>query len=156
VVEQVPRVNAVTLGLRTSVDSDFHRPVHVGFGLTQVLPIIVAALSARKNDILLIENPEVHLHPAAQALMGGFLAEVACSGVQVVIETHSDHVLNGIRLAAKNGAIAPEKVALHFFDLAEGEMSSTVTSPKLDKNGRLDQWPEGFFDEWEKVLMEIL
>ena len=71
VVEKVPHMNAVTLGIRTSEDTDFHRPINVGFGLTQVLPIIVAALSANKHDLLLIENPEVHLHPAGQALMYG-------------------------------------------------------------------------------------
>jgi len=151
VVEQVPRVNAVTLGLRTSVDSDFHRPVHVGFGLTQVLPIIVAALSARKNDILLIENPEVHLHPAAQALMGGFLAEVACSGVQVVIETHSDHVLNGIRRAVREKRIDPERVTMHFFS-PRGEKQAQVVSPQLDRFGNVDRWPEGFFDQFDKDM----
>ena len=57
-VEKVPRANAVTLGLRTSKGMDFHRPIHTGFGLTQVLPIVVAALSANQNDLLLIENPK--------------------------------------------------------------------------------------------------
>ena len=85
-VEQVPRANAVTLGIRISRDTDFHRPMHTGFGLTQVLPIVVAALSANKHDVLLIENPEVHLHPAGQAAMGQFLAKVASADVQVILE----------------------------------------------------------------------
>lgn len=111
VVQQVPQANAVTLGLRTSEDTDFHRPIHVGFGLTQILPIVVAALSASKGYIILIENPEVHLHPAGQALMGQFLADVAVAGVQVIVETHSDHVLNGIRRLVKENKIMPEQVA---------------------------------------------
>ena len=86
----------MTLGLRTSEAEEFHRPVHTGFGLTQSLPIVVAALSAGKGEILLIENPEVHLHPAGQAMMGEFMADAARAGVQVVVETHSDHVLNGV------------------------------------------------------------
>ena len=114
-VEQVPQTNIVTMGLRTSDATDFHRPVNVGFGLTQVLPIIVAALSANADDLLLIENPEVHLHPAGQALMGRFLAEIGAGGIQVLVETHSDHVLNGIRRAVKGKVIDSEKVALHFF-----------------------------------------
>ena len=73
-LQKVPQANAVTLGLRTSRDLDFHRPVHTGFGLTQVLPIVVAALSATAGGLLMIENPEVHLHPASQATMGQFLA----------------------------------------------------------------------------------
>ena len=76
-LQQVPQTNAVTLGLRTSDETGFHRPIHTGFGLTQILPIVVAALSANAGDLMLIENPEVHLHPAGQASMGGFLAEVA-------------------------------------------------------------------------------
>ena len=68
-VKEIQQANAVTLGLRTSRDVSFHAPVHTGYGLTQVLPIIVAALSIRSDDLLLIENPEVHLHPVGQAAM---------------------------------------------------------------------------------------
>lgn len=151
VVQQVPQANAVTLGLRTSDDTDFHRPIHVGFGLTQVFPIIVAALSANETDILLIENPEVHLHPAGQAQMGQFLADVARAGVQVVVETHSDHILNGIRRAVKAGRLPPEQVALHFFKPRSGETTQVVT-PVLDRLGNIDSWPDGFFDQFDKDM----
>jgi len=127
----------VTLGLRTSDDTDFHRPIHVGFGLTQVFPILVAVLSAPPGDILLIENPEVHLHPAGQALMGQFLADVARAGVQVILETHSDHVLNGIRRPVKAERLAAERVAIHFFrPRSAGE--TQVFSPVLDGSGNID------------------
>jgi predicted ATPase len=148
-VEQVPRVNQVTLGLRTSDDTDFHRPIHVGFGLTQVLPIVVAALSAGKGDLLLIENPEVHLHPAGQALMGEFLAEVARAGIQVMVETHSDHILNGIRRAVKAQRLAPAQVTLHFFRPRIANETQAI-SPQLDKFGNIDVWPDGFFDQFDK------
>lgn len=150
-VEQVPRMNAVTLGLRTSEDTDFHRPINVGFGLTQVLPIVVAALSAKLNDILLIENPEVHLHPAGQALMGQFLAEVASAGVQVIIETHSDHILNGIRRAVRSKHLMPEQATLHFFRPRK-EGQTQVITPQLDETGNIDVWPEGFFDQFDKDM----
>ena len=150
-VQQVPQANAVTLGLRTSEDTDFHRPVHVGFGLTQVLPIIVAALSASEGDILLIENPEVHLHPAGQALMGQFLADVSRAGVQVIVETHSDHVLNGIRRAVKAKRLKPEQVAIHFFR-SRTSYAAQVVSPLLDIHGNIDSWPDGFFDQFDKDM----
>lgn len=150
-VQLVPQANAVTLGLRTSADTDFHRPVHVGFGLTQVLPIVVAALSADKDDLLLVENPEVHLHPAGQALMGQLLAEVAGSGVQVVIETHSDHVLNGIRRAVRAGVLPCGNAMLHFFR-ARAPNLDQVVSPSLDATGNIDFWPEGFFDQFDKDM----
>jgi predicted ATPase len=151
VVQQVPQANAVTLGLRTSDDTDFHRPIHVGFGLTQVFPIIVAALSAHQADILLIENPEVHLHPAGQAQMGQFLADVARAGVQVIVETHSDHILNGIRRSVKAGRLPPEDVTLHFFKPRSAEAAQVVT-PVLDRFGNIDSWPSGFFDQFDKDM----
>ena len=149
-VQQVPQANAVTLGLRTSDDTDFHRPIHVGFGLTQVLPIIIAGLSAAEADILLIENPEV-LHPAGQALMGQFLAEVARAGVQVVLETYSDHILNGIRRSVKAGLLTPEQTAIHFF-MPRGGSGAQVISPQLDTRGNIDTWPAGFFDQFDKDM----
>jgi len=150
-LQQVPQANAVTLGLRTSEDTDFHRPVHVGFGLTQVLPIVIAALSATKGDLLLIENPEVHLHPAGQAHMGQFLAEVAQAGVQVIIETHSDHVLNGIRRSVKAERLKPEQVTIHFFRPRSAEEAQVLT-PLLDRSGNIDIWPDGFFDQFDKDM----
>ena len=154
-IEQVPRANAVTLGIRMSSGMDFQRPVHTGFGLTQVLPIVVAALSANGDDLLLVENPEVHLHPAGQTAIGGFLAEVASAGVQVIIETHSDHVLNGIRRAVKNRTLASEHVALHFFRPRREDQTDCgpqVQSPILDADGNIDSWPDGFFDQFDKDM----
>ena len=123
--------------------------------MTQVLPIVVAALSANGGDLLLIENPEVHLHPAGQAEMGTFLAEVASAGVQVLIETHSDHVLNGIRRAVKSGTLVSGDVVLHFFrprceDRTEG--GPQVQSPVLDADGNIDNWPDGFFDQFDRDM----
>ena len=154
-IEQVARTNAVTLGMRVSNDTDFHRPIHAGFGLTQVFPIVVAALSASRDDLLLIENPEMHLHPAGQAAMGEFLAEVAAAGVQVMLETHSDHVLNGIRRAVRNGTLTLDETALHFFrprQQSEREGLPQVHSPILDADGNIDTWPDGFFDQFDKDM----
>lgn len=146
----VPKTNAVMLGLKTSDAEEFHRPVHVGFGVTQVFPIVVAALSSSVGSIVLVENPEVHLHPAGQAVMGQFLADVAQAGVQVIVETHSDHILSGIRRAVKGGNLGAENVAIHFFRARGDEKSSQVISPTMDKAGNLDDWPDGFFDQFDK------
>jgi len=153
-VRQVPGTGVVTLRIRTSDDTDFHRPVHTGFGLTQVLPMVVAALSAEYDALLLFENPEVHLHPAGQARMGVFLAEVAAAGVQVLVESHSDHVLNGIRRAVKAGILEPNDAALHFFSPRSAD-ASQVQTPAMDADGRLDFWPDGFFDQFDKDLSAL-
>lgn len=150
-VHQVPNANVVVLGIRVSDATGFLRPIHCGFGITQVLPIVVAALSVPKGSLLLIENPEVHLHPAGQALMGHFLAEVAQSGIQVIVETHSDHVLNGIRRAVKEGCLPAEKVALHFLKVRSEEEPQAL-SPVIDRTGNVDVWPNGFFDQFDKDL----
>ena len=153
-IRSIADANAVTLGLRTSKATRFHRPINTGFGLTQVLPLLVAAVSAGLEDLLLVENPEVHLHPSGQAAMGEFLAEVAAAGVQVLAETHSDHVLNGVRRAVKKGILPPDDTLLHFFrprDEADDDRSQ-VESPRLDSEGRVDAWPEGFFDQFDKDM----
>lgn len=142
----------------TSVDSGSreHRPSNVGFGLTYCLPIIVACLAAPKGALLLLENPEAHLHPRGQFALGQLLARCAADGVQVIVETHSDHVLNGIRVAAKRAEIPSENVAVHFFSRNVESGESSITSPVLHANGRFSDWPDGFFDEWSKALDELL
>ena len=148
-LQKALRSNVVTLGLRTSDDTGFHLPAHTGYGLTQCLPIVVAALSAARGDILLMENPESHLHPAGQAIMGQFMADVARAGMQVLVETHSDHVLSGIRRKVKAGHLAPDQVAIHFFR-PRSEDRPQVVSPTIDDSGNIDFWPEGFFDQFDK------
>jgi len=134
--------------------SNYYRPINVGFGITYVLPIIVALLKATPNSTLIIENPEAHLHPRGQRRMGELIAEVANRGVQIFLETHSDHILNGIRIAVKNKTIKHNDVNVLFFTL-KGE-EHVFYSPKVLENGRIDHWPDGFFDEWDKALDEII
>ncbi len=153
-VAPIEGASAVSLRLRSDARSDFRRPQNVGFGLTQLFPILVAVLAAQRGDIVLVENPEVHLHPRAQQHIGTLLARVAASGVQIVVETHSDHVLNGLRLAVKIGLIAAPDVAIHYF--APGDGGVAPKSPKLDADGRLDSWPEGFFDQFDLALSQLM
>lgn len=138
--------------------TDVYRPTNVGFGLTYTLPILVAVLSAAPGALLLLENPEAHLHPRGQARMGELLAFVASAGVQVIVETHSDHLLNGVRVAVHGGHLAPESVRLHFFERKdEGDRTlHQIVSPRMDRDGRIDLWPSGFFDEWDAALDKLL
>jgi predicted ATPase len=139
------------------VTTDF-KPQNVGFGLTYVLPVIVALLRAKRGDLLLIENPESHLHPAGQAVLGRLCAQVASQGVQLMIESHSDHFLNGVRVAVKQGIISPDEVSVFFLqrDAFSPNHASMIIQPHIDEDGRLDIWPDGFFDEWDKQLEHLL
>ncbi|MGB3533278.1 MAG: DUF3696 domain-containing protein [Microcoleaceae cyanobacterium] len=138
--------------------SNPYRATNTGFGVTYTLPILVAILASEPGTLILIENPEAHLHPKGQAKMGELLALAASCGIQIIIETHSDHVLNGIRLAVHDGKLSPNDVQLHYFQRIEKEgiARSEVVSPSMDRNGRIDQWPDGFFDEWDNVLDALL
>jgi predicted ATPase len=138
--------------------SNQYRATSVGFGITYALPVLVAVLSSEPGSLVLVENPEAHLHPRGQFRMGELIARAAAAGIQVIVETHSDHVLNGIRVAVHDGAIQPEDVALHYFSRVEnaGRAHSHVESPNIDRDGRIDQWPEGFFDEWDRSLERLL
>ncbi|WP_337661673.1 AAA family ATPase [Serratia marcescens] len=138
--------------------TSIRRPSNVGFGLTYLLPVIVACLSASKEDILLIENPEAHLHPRGQAAMGELLCRVASSGVQVIVETHSDHVLNGVRVFIKEHTelLMNEKTSCLFFESHAESSTLKISKPVIDKHGRLNNWPVGFFDEWDIALDKLL
>ncbi len=138
--------------------TDVYRPTNVGFGLTYTLPILVAILSAKPGALVIIENPEAHLHPRGQARMGELLALAAAAGVQVILETHSDHVLNGVRVAVHDGKLAPERVRIHFFERTDqtDRAIHEITSPQMDRDGRIDRWPAGFFDEWDAALDQLL
>ncbi|MEH2236490.1 AAA family ATPase [Nostoc sp.] len=139
-------------------DGNLYRATNVGFGITYTLSIIVAILSSPPGTLILVENPEAHLHPRGQAKMGELLALAASCDIQLVIETHSDHVLNGIRLAVHGGIIPPHYVQLHYFQQQEkqGQALTEVISPRINRSGRIDKWPDGFFDEWDKSLEVLL
>jgi len=136
--------------------SNLYRPTNVGFGLTYSLPIIVSCLAASEGALLLLENPEAHLHPRGQAALGELIARTASDGVQVIVETHSDHLINGIRLAVKRKLLKTEDVVLHFFSRTVETGEAFVQSPAVLENGRLSNWPAGFFDQWDKDIDALL
>ncbi|MFF9071996.1 DUF3696 domain-containing protein [Streptomyces sp. NPDC014735] len=130
------------------------RPTNVGFGLTYALPIVVACLTAGPGSLILLENPEAHLHPRGQSRMASLIAAAASAGAQLVVETHSDHVLDGTRLAVKQGRLAAGDTAVHFFR-GNGAGVEIIT-PTVAEDGSLSEWPEGFFDESENTLDQLL
>jgi predicted ATPase len=116
----------------------------VGFGISQILPVIVALLTAEPGQLVYIEQPEIHLHPLAQTAMAQILADAANRGVKVVAETHSSLLLLGIQSLVAEGKLSPDKVKLHWFKRRPEDGVTEVTSADLDKAGAFGDWPEDF------------
>lgn len=154
--------DAGIVGIEYDVSKEKFSPMNVGFGLSYVAPIVVSLLKAERDDLIILENPEAHLHPKGQRIMGELIARASAGGVQIIVETHSDHVLNGIRLAVKNKIISRTDVRLNYFYqemIGEQKINNKIihkkSSPAILEDGRLSDWPEGFFDEWDKALDEL-
>lgn len=149
-------INMVGYHLRRSYsDTKPLNPNNVGFGISYVLPIIVSGLMAEKGCLLIVENPEAHLHPSGQSRIGQFLAQIASSGVQVLIETHSEHVINGIRIATLKKCIPNDLISINFFSINEKSKSPEVQHLTINENAELSDWPYGFFDQEERDLADI-
>ena len=143
-----------TLRIRqTTLDTDWGSPHNYGFGISYLLPIIVTGLLAEPGSVFVVENPEAHLHPSGQSRIGKFLAQVAFSGVTVLVETHSEHVVNGARLQSLEMHTAPERICINNFSLAEdGPYVERLT---LSESMDILSWPDGFFDQQVKDLAEL-
>lgn len=132
---------------------------NIGFGISYVLPIIVTGLIAKPDTIMIVENPEAHLHPYAQSKIGQFLSVIAQSGVNVIVETHSDHVINGMQIATAKGTISKENVSINFFSKSEDSERNNqpiISEITINNEGELSCWPKGFFDQTQKDFVELL
>lgn len=134
------------------------RPRNVGFGYSYVLPIVFQTLMAPEGGIIVIENPEAHLYPAAQSRLVDFLVKYAKrKNLQIILETHSDHIINGLRIAVKNGVTAPSETAILFFDRDDDKSGSPIIEKvSVDERGALSSQPRDFMDEWTRQMLELL
>ncbi len=155
--QRITGTSLVRLELRSYEADAWRRPANIGYGITYAFPILVAGLLAKPGQVLVIDSPEAHLHPMGQSRMGFFLANLARSGVQVIVETHSDHVLNGVRLAIREKNLPPESAAVHFYNRRPrtSEDPAHVVAIRIDSEGNLSEWPGGFFDQSEKDLSAL-
>ncbi len=133
-------------------------PFNVGAGNSYLLKLIVMCLITKPDDVLLIENPEIHLHPKAQAGVGEFLAFVASRGVQIIAETHCEHLINQIRYDVREGKISSNDVIVHYKPSVKEEFKTIL----INQNGHFEMssgdemdFPSGFFDATLDKLLEI-
>mgnify|MGYP001025580412 FL=1 len=129
-------------------------PTMTGFGISYVLSIVTAGLwcASLKNVSLLIENPEAHLHPAAQSRVGKFLECLADAGIQVIVETHSEHIIDGARIQA---ALMKHTDDIQIYFFSKEKEGIHVEKIGIDENGELSEWPKGFFDQKSQDLRDL-
>lgn len=131
-------------------------PFNMPFGNSSIFPIVVAVMTAPSGSLVVIENPEAHIHPKAQTKMGEFLAIAAENGIQIILETHSDHLLNGVRIAVRNGILDENNVEVHYvYADKNNPMIHRTRHMQIHEDGSMEDWPVGFFDEWEDALRTL-
>jgi predicted ATPase len=134
------------------------KPENVGFGISYALHVVTALLAARSDELLIIENPESHIHPRGQAELGKLISLVAQNDIQVIIETHSDHIINGIRVGVKDKPELKDRTVVFYFEklVADTEQYSKISNIAIDANGEMSDYPKNLLEEWSNQLLKLL
>ena len=135
----------------------FHSAINTGYGISYALSIIVAILSSKPGSLILIENPEAHIHPAGQSSLMRLITMAAKAGVQIVMETHSDHIINGALVASKQNKINKKDISIYFFD-RDGDCNARPIKLVIGENGLIQDAPADFFGQMNddlKVLYDL-
>lgn len=155
------KANIAMLEVKNHPKGDYESPLNMPYGVSYLLPIIVSCLvrqipknelfddyvvDTEENEMVVIENPEAHLHPSAQSKLGYFLTKMS-NYVQIIIETHSEHIINGIRLATLEDDIDNNEITINFFESSEDQLEPNIRQIKIDQMSDLTDWPRGFFDQ---------
>ena len=131
---------------RTGVDVNYP---HVGFGASQIVPIIVEGFYSPDHALLLVEQPEIHLHPRAQARLGDLLVDISQTSRTLIVETHSEHLLSQVQVRIAQGDMRREDVAIYYFEPTPA--GTRVVPIEINELGQFVNWPAGFFDEGLKL-----
>lgn len=133
---------------RPGIYAEWVTATNTGFGISYTLPIVVAGLLAPKRGIIIVDSPEAHLHPAAQTALAKFLSWVAASDVNVIIETHSDHIIDGFRLSTVTPKLGLRAEKCSIVNIGRDAQDKVeIKSLSIEKDGGLSEWPNGFFDQ---------
>ena len=118
----------------------------VGFGVSQILPVIALCYYAPKGSTLILEQPEIHLHPAVQSgLVDVIIDAIHKRGIQIILESHSEHLLRRLQRRMAEEKLSPQDAALYFCSSERGE--SRITPLELDNFGNISNWPDNFFGD---------
>lgn len=153
---QETETDYLRLTIDSSNNSDGFRPSNVGFGYSYILPIVTTILFAEEGAKIFIENPEAHLHPGAQSRLTEFLIKHAKEKkLQLYVETHSDHVINCLRIAVSKELIHRSDAKIIYLSRKE-DNTPKVSQISIDSHGNLSDYPDGFMDEWGIQMSQLV
>jgi len=152
--EDIAGTNVVKVSYQMN-DMENIRPDNIGAGISYLIAVLVVCLSAPQNGVLVIENPEIHLHPSAQAKVCEFLYYIASAGRQIFVETHSDHIFNGFRVGLATESMQEKLINIQFVYLNEQHITETV-KVKIGKRGRIENQKKDLFDQFDTDLNRMI
>lgn len=130
-------------------------PYHIGTGVAYIAEVIISCFATPKDGVIIMENPEIHLHPKAQADLIDFMAEIAKAGIQIIIESHSDHLFNGIRRLISQDILSLSEVSVYNFRQDENGLTK-AENVEFTSNGGIKKYIPGMFDQFDNDLDAIL
>lgn len=147
----------IELFLDSADETSGFKPSNVGFGYSFILPVIFQILVAESGSTIIVENPEAHLYPGAQSRLVEWMILMSNqNNLQIILETHSDHIINGLRIAVKKGNLNRKDVSIQFLDRGKIENSPEIQIICIDENGTLSDNPTDFMDEWTRQMLDLL
>jgi len=146
----------VEIGLKGITGISVHSLADSGFGYSQILPILVRALMAPKGSTIIVEQPELHLNPALQVRLVDFFISMIRAGKQVIIETHSEHIVNTLRVrtAKDTTGYLFQNTKIYFLDLERNR--PVIYDMNIKEDGTIPNWPANFFGEAANLVAELL
>lgn len=137
------------------VEGRYSRPNNVGSGISYLISIVVMCLGSKKDDILIIENPEIHLHPLSQSRLCEFLYFISNAERQLIIETHSDHIFNALRVGIATGTMISDNISINFLRLGSDNCTRNHVI-EIGKYGKIENPIPNMFDQFQMDLDKMI